>query len=112
LGLKKEAETLIRNVQGAELVPLTNQEMCCGFGGSFAVRYPEISGAMVGDKVSCILQTSADVLVSTDTGCLMNIGGALHRRHHPIRVLHLAELLEGSADSVHLRHPTLQNCST
>lgn len=94
LGLKNEAETLIQHVEGAELMPLKNQDQCCGFGGSFSVRYPEISGAMVGDKVECITATGADVLVSTDTGCLMNIGGALHRGGSPIRHMHLAELLE------------------
>lgn len=94
LGLKTEAETLIQNVSGVEYVPLVKQDQCCGFGGSFAVRYPQISGAMVADKVSCIEQTHADVLVSTDTGCLMNIGGALHRQQKPIRTMHLAELLE------------------
>ena len=94
LGLKTEAETLIRHVQGAELVPLAQQDQCCGFGGSFAVRYPQISGAMVGDKVRCLRESTADVVVSTDTGCLMNIGGALHRKDVPIRHLHLAELLE------------------
>jgi L-lactate dehydrogenase complex protein LldE len=94
LNLKNEAETLIRNVRGVEYVPLDYQDQCCGFGGSFAVRYPQISGAMVGDKVSCVVKTEADVLVSTDTGCLMNIGGALHRQQRPTRVMHLAELLE------------------
>ena len=89
-----EAETLIRAVAGVEYVPLEKQDQCCGFGGSFAVRYPEISGAMVGDKVACVSSTGADVLVSTDTGCLMNIGGALHRQNKPVRVMHLAELLE------------------
>lgn len=94
LGLKDEAETLIKNVRGVDYRPLPKQDQCCGFGGSFAVRYPEISGAMVGDKVACVQQTEADVLVSTDTGCLMNIGGALHRQNHATRVMHLAELLE------------------
>ncbi|MGQ0636281.1 MAG: (Fe-S)-binding protein [Planctomycetaceae bacterium] len=94
LGLKDEAEILIRNVRGVEYVPLDKQDQCCGFGGSFAVRYPQISGAMVGDKVACVAAAGADVLVSTDTGCLMNIGGALHRGNHRTRVLHLAELLE------------------
>src|SRR5262245_36546808 len=94
LGLKDEAETLIRAVQGVEYVPLERQDQCCGFGGSFAVRYPEISGAMVADKVACVVQTVADLLVSTDAGCLMNIGGALHRLKRPLRLMHLAELLE------------------
>lgn len=94
LGLLHEAEQLIRQVQGVEYIPLPKQDQCCGFGGSFAVRYPEISGAMVADKTTCITQTAADVLVSTDTGCLMNIGGALHRQGAGPRILHLAELLD------------------
>jgi L-lactate dehydrogenase complex protein LldE len=89
-----EAETLIRHVQGAELMPLHHQDQCCGFGGSFAVRYPAVSGNMVDDKMRCILATGADCLVSTDAGCLMNIGGRLHREGKPIEVLHLAELLD------------------
>jgi L-lactate dehydrogenase complex protein LldE len=94
LGLKDEAETLIKQVRGVEYIPLEKQDQCCGFGGSFAVRYPEISGAMVADKVGCVVQTKADVLVSTDTGCLMNIGGAMHRQRLGTRCLHLAELLD------------------
>lgn len=94
LGLKNEGEMLIRHVRGAEYVAPEKQDTCCGFGGSFAVRYPQISGAMVGEKTACITATRADVLVSTDAGCLMNIGGALHRQQQSIRVMHLAELLE------------------
>lgn len=94
LGLKNEAETLIKQVRGVEYIPLEKQDQCCGFGGSFAVRYPEISGAMVADKVGCVVQTKADVLVSTDTGCLMNISGAMHRQRLATRCLHLAELLD------------------
>jgi L-lactate dehydrogenase complex protein LldE len=94
LGLLTEAETLIRGVRGATYVPLTRQDQCCGFGGSFAVRYPEISTAMVNDKVACIEAAAVDAVVSTDAGCLMNIGGRLHRLGKPTRVLHLAELLD------------------
>ena len=93
LGLKDEAEALIRHVRGVELVPLARQDQCCGFGGSFSVRYPDISGAMVADKVSCLVESTADVVVSTDTGCLMNIGGAIHRRGLKLPHMHLAELL-------------------
>ena len=89
-----EVETLINHVEGATCVPLHRQEQCCGFGGSFAVRYPQISGAMVDDKVDCILKTDADLLVSTDTGCLTNIGGRLHRQGQKIEVMHFAELLD------------------
>jgi L-lactate dehydrogenase complex protein LldE len=93
LGLAGEVEQLIRHVQGAVLVPLRHEEQCCGFGGSFSIRYPHVSTAMVNDKVQCILQTEADVLVSTDAGCLMNIGGRLRRQEKPLEVLHVAELL-------------------
>jgi L-lactate dehydrogenase complex protein LldE len=87
-------EQLIRNVEGATLVPLTRQDQCCGFGGSFAVRYPQISGSMVDDKMRCLLESEADAVISTDAGCLMNIGGRLHREGHRLEVLHIAELLE------------------
>jgi L-lactate dehydrogenase complex protein LldE len=94
LGQTDEVQQLVAHVAGATYVPLERQDQCCGFGGSFAVRYPQISGAMVDDKMACVLATKADVLLSTDAGCLMNIGGRLHREQQPIEVLHLAELLE------------------
>lgn len=94
LGIADEVEQLIAHVEGARYVPMARHDQCCGFGGSFAVRYPHISTAMVDDKTSCIIQTEADAVVSTDTGCLMNIGGRLRRQGHTVEVLHLAELLE------------------
>lgn len=94
LGAKDEVERLLARVAGATILPLRLADQCCGFGGSFSVRYPEISGAMVSDKVQCIVETDADVVVSTDTGCLMNIGGRVRRLKHKVEVLHLAELLE------------------
>ncbi len=94
LGQNDEVPRLLAHVAGATYVPLLRADQCCGFGGSFAVRYPQISGQMVDDKMSCILATDADVVVSTDAGCLMNIGGRLHRAGKTIEVLHLAELLE------------------
>lgn len=96
LAATDEVERLLGRVEGLTYVPLVRREQCCGFGGSFSVRYGEISGAMVEDKVRCILDGDVDAVVSTDTGCLMNIGGRLHRRgcaSRP-RVMHLAELLE------------------
>lgn len=87
-------ERLLEHVVGATLVPLHHEDQCCGFGGSFSVRYPHISTAMVNDKVKCIIDTEADAVISTDAGCLMNIGGRLRREGKPVRVLHLAELLE------------------
>jgi len=94
LGMTDEVERLIRHVAGVTFVPIERADQCCGFGGSFAVRYPDISTAMVDGKVECITATSADVVVSTDAGCLMNIGGRLRRLGKPIEVLHIAELLE------------------
>ena len=89
-----EAETLIQHVEGATLVPLPRQDQCCGFGGSFAVRYPQISGNMVEDKMQCILASGADCVVSTDAGCLMHIGGRMHRAGKPTELLHIAQLLD------------------
>lgn len=94
LKLAGEAEQLIRAVRGVTYIPLTHDDQCCGFGGSFAVRYPQISTAMVSDKTRCITATEADAVVSTDAGCLMNIGGRLRREGNPVRVMHLAELLQ------------------
>lgn len=93
LGATDEIEQLIRQVEGAQYVPITRQDQCCGFGGSFAVRYGDISGSMVSDKVKCIEAAGADAVVSSDTGCLMNIGGRIHRLGKKIEVLHIAELL-------------------
>jgi L-lactate dehydrogenase complex protein LldE len=93
LGLLTEPERLLRRVRGLELLPLERSDECCGFGGSFSVRFPGISGAMVRDKAAFVEKTRADVLIATDAGCLMNIGGCLHRGGSKVRVLHLAEVL-------------------
>jgi L-lactate dehydrogenase complex protein LldE len=94
LGLVTEPERLLRRVKGLEYVPLERRDECCGFGGSFAVRFPDISGAMVGDKAALIEQTGADTVVATDAGCLMNIAGCLRRRGSRVQALHLAQVLE------------------
>jgi L-lactate dehydrogenase complex protein LldE len=96
LGVLTEPERLLRNVRDLELVPLERSDECCGFGGSFSVRYPGISGAMVGDKAALIEKTGADVVVATDAGCLMNIAGCLRRRGSRVRAMHLAEVLEAT----------------
>src|SRR5437660_909627 len=83
---------LLRRVRGLELLPLERFDECCGFGGSFSVRFPGISGAMVQDKAAFIEKSGADVLITTDAGCLMNIGGCLRRRGSGVRILHLAEV--------------------
>ena len=94
LGLLTEPERLLRRVRDLEYVPLERADECCGFGGSFSVRYPEISAAMVRDKAAFIEKTGVDVVVATDAGCLMNIAGCLRRRGSAVRALHLAEVLE------------------
>jgi L-lactate dehydrogenase complex protein LldE len=94
LGLLTEPERLLRRVKGLEYVPLERFDECCGFGGSFSVRMPAISGAMVQDKAAFIEKTGADAVVATDAGCLMNIAGCLRRRGSKVRALHLAQVLE------------------
>jgi L-lactate dehydrogenase complex protein LldE len=94
LNVVTEPERLLRQVRGLEYVPLERADECCGFGGSFSVRYPGISGAMVQDKAAFIEKANVGAVVATDAGCLMNIAGCLRRRGAAVRVLHLAELLE------------------
>lgn len=93
LNLTRQPLTLLRHVRELELVEVPRQELCCGFGGSFSVKMPEISEAMVCDKVAAVASTGADILVSSDNSCLMNIGGRISREQRPIRVMHLADLL-------------------
>ena len=93
LGLKGEPQTLIAQLAQVELAPLTREHECCGFGGTFAVRHPEISGAMVADKALDAEATGATRILSTDGGCLMNVGGHLEAKQSPLRVQHIAEFL-------------------
>ena len=93
LGVKDEPIALMQNVRGMELVPLPFADDCCGFGGTFAVKMADISGAMVTEKTDHVLETEAEVLVGLDMACLMNIAGNLRYRDQPVRVMHLAELL-------------------
>jgi L-lactate dehydrogenase complex protein LldE len=94
LGLLTEPERLLCKVRGLEYIPLERADECCGFGGSFAVRYPGISGAMVQDKAAFIEKAGVQAVVATDAGCLMNIAGCLHRLGSKVRAMHLAEVLE------------------
>lgn len=93
LNLKNEPRTLIRNVRGVELVELENAETCCGFGGTFSVKYPEISVAILDQKIEAIERSGVHAVVSGDASCLMQIGGRLSRNRSNVRVMHLAELL-------------------
>src|SRR5439155_17338486 len=93
LGMMDEPIRLLKKVRDLDLLPLERFDECCGFGGSFSVRFPGISGAMVQDKAAFIEKSGADTLVATDAGCLMNIAGCLRRRGSKVRALHLAEVL-------------------
>src|SRR2546422_23930 len=93
LGIKDEPRRLLRRVTGAELVELPNAEACCGFGGTFSVKYPEISVAILDEKVDAIERAGVDAVVSGDVSCLMQIAGRLSRRGSTVRALHLAEVL-------------------
>ncbi len=93
LGLKNEPRQLLATVRELELVEMEEAETCCGFGGTFAVKWSEISSAMGGVKVDSILKTGAQAVVSTDMSCLMQIDGILKRRRVPVATLHLAQVL-------------------
>jgi len=93
LGVRHEPLALLREVRGLELVPLERPGDCCGFGGTFSVKLPEISAAMVDEKAEDVEASGATHLVGIDLGCLLNIAGRLEQRGSSIRVLHLAELL-------------------
>jgi len=95
LGVADAPRALIRNVRGAELVELEGSDACCGFGGTFSVKYPEISAAVAGEKADRVERSGADALVACDSGCLMQTAGVLSRRGAAVRCLHLAELLAG-----------------
>ena len=85
--------TLLRAVRGLELIELPNQEQCCGFGGTFAVKNADVSAAMLAEKDACVLQTKAIVVTALDNSCLMQIYGGLHRSGSAVRTMHLAEIL-------------------
>ena len=87
------SKALIRQLQNVELIELQNEHECCGFGGTFAVKQPNISGAMVTDKVADIRQTGAKRLLAGDCGCLMNISGAIDYQKVHVQSQHLAEFI-------------------
>jgi len=93
MGVVEEPLSLVKQLASVTVIPLARESECCGFGGTFAIKQPEISGAMVTDKVASVVDSKVDVLVSGDCGCLMNIGGALAKAGHTIRTCHIAEFL-------------------
>jgi L-lactate dehydrogenase complex protein LldE len=93
LGVKQQPRKLLRTVEGLTIRELPTAEVCCGFGGTFCIKYPEISDKLVRDKAADIVGTGADTLLAGDMGCLLNMAGKLSRQGHEVRVRHVAEVL-------------------
>jgi L-lactate dehydrogenase complex protein LldE len=91
---------LLNEVRGLDLAELPGSETCCGFGGTFSVKNPDVSVAMGADKASNVMRTGAEYLVTGDNACLMHIGGLLHRMNAGVRTIHLAEILAHTEDGV------------
>ena len=95
LGIRAQPRALLESMDGLELTELPDANVCCGFGGTFCVKYPDISNAMVGAKTACVMETGAPTLLAGDLGCLLNIAGKLKRDGADVRVRHVAEVLAG-----------------
>lgn len=93
IGVKDEGVRLLRQIGNVDFRPLEKTDQCCGFGGTFAIKYPAISGAIVEDKVQCIAKSGAETVICNDAGCTMNIAGMCHRAGQSSRVTHIAELI-------------------
>ena len=99
LGIKEQPRTLLKSV-GAQIVEMTEPEICCGFGGTFCVKYPEISVRMVSDKTRDIAATGASTVLAGDLGCLLNIAGRLLREDKKVHARHVLEVLAGMTGQV------------
>jgi L-lactate dehydrogenase complex protein LldE len=93
LGITDQGPRILKQIGNVEFHPMEKTDQCCGFGGTFATKYPHISGAIVEDKVACIAATGTDTVICNDAGCTMNIAGMLHRGNQPAKVKHIAELI-------------------
>lgn len=93
LGISEEPRALIEGVRGVEMQEMAQSDACCGFGGLFSVKFPEISTAMLGEKLQAVADTGASAVVANDCGCLMQMRGALHRAGSNVQPKHIAELL-------------------
>jgi L-lactate dehydrogenase complex protein LldE len=99
LGVKQQPRQLLQSVEGLELVEMQTPETCCGFGGTFCVKYGEVSTDIVGRKTADINATGADLLLAGDMGCLLNMAGKLQREGSKVQVRHVAEVLAGMTDT-------------
>ena len=95
LGIKAQPRALLESVAGLTLAEMADPEVCCGFGGTFCVKYPDISTRMVADKTRDIAKTGASLLLAGDMGCLLNMAGRLQREGSTVQVRHVAEVLAG-----------------
>ena len=98
LGVKQQPRTLLNSVNGLSLKEMPGSETCCGFGGTFCIKFPQISTRLVSDKIENIENSEASVVLGGDMGCLLNICGRLQRLDKPVRVYHVAEVLAGMTD--------------
>jgi L-lactate dehydrogenase complex protein LldE len=99
LGVGSAPRALLRAIPGVELVEMAESDGCCGFHAAFSVRYPQVSCAMAERKLERILETGAQYVTSADLGCLFNIGGLISRSGHPVKAVHLAEVLAGPVEA-------------
>lgn len=98
LGVRIQPRRLLGTVRGLSLEEMHDAEVCCGFGGTFCAKYPDISNAIVAKKTANVVATGADMLVAGDLGCLMNMAGKLARDGHAVEARHVAEVLAGMTD--------------
>ena len=105
LGVKAQPRRLLASVEGLRLVEMDETDVCCGFGGTFAVKYGDISGAIVERKAQNIVESGAPTVLAGDLGCLMNIAGKLSRDGCPVAVRHVAEVLAGMTDEPPIGQP-------
>ena len=99
LGVKSQPRRLLETVEGLKLIEMNDSEVCCGFGGTFAVKYGELSSAIVGEKCRNIVSSGADTLLAGDLGCLMNMAGKLQREGKRVKARHVAEVLAGLTET-------------
>ncbi|MEM9736687.1 MAG: (Fe-S)-binding protein, partial [Pseudomonadota bacterium] len=99
LGVQGQPRALLASVEGLEVTEMRDPDVCCGFGGTFCVKYPDISNKMVSEKAERIAETGADTVLAGDLGCLMNMGGKLSREGKPVKARHVVEVLAGMTDT-------------
>jgi L-lactate dehydrogenase complex protein LldE len=105
LGIRDQPRRLLGSVRGLDLVEMQNTDVCCGFGGTFAVKYGELSNAIVERKTATVVETGARTLVAGDLGCLMNMAGKLSRMGSNTEVRHVAEILAGMTEAAPIGAP-------